>query len=144
GRTTMQTLIEQNDALPQPSEAGSLAFEMAREFNDMVNHYRKGYGMSLEEAKAKAGELAGHEDRVLKGPPKQVGWLDLVRLSEHDPNLAAQRWEEIKTAARNELLNGHRSALSVEGAGHDLWKRAEFLAIREEFRRSWQPKNGIE
>jgi hypothetical protein len=140
----MQSLTEQTDVVPQPSEAGSLAFEMAREFNDMVLHYRKGYDLTLEEAKAKAGELAGHEDRVLKGPPRQIGWLDLAKLSKHDPSLAAQRLEDAKSAARNELLNGHRSAESVEGAGHELWRRCEFLAIREEFRRALQPKNGIE
>jgi hypothetical protein len=140
----MQSLIEQNDALSQPSEAGSLAFEMAREFNDMVHRYREDYGLTLQEAMSKAGELAGHEDRVLKGPPRQLGWLDLARLTQHDPKLAAKRWEEAKSGARNELISGHRSALAVEGAGHDLWKRCEFLALRDEFRQTWQPKNGIE
>jgi hypothetical protein len=116
---------------------------MARAYNDMVHCYRTEYGLSLQEAMSKAGELAGHEDRIMKGPLRQVGWLDLVRLSKRDPNLAAQRWEDVKGAAQKEIRNGHRSALSVEGAGHELWKRAEFLAIREEFREAWQPKNGI-
>jgi hypothetical protein len=55
-----------------------------------------------------------------------------------------QRWEEIKQAAREDLQSGHRAARTVEGYYSNPWKRAQFLAIREDLAKEWQPRNGIE
>jgi hypothetical protein len=61
-----------------------------------------------------------------------------------DPDRAAARWEEIKRAALDELRTGHRAARAVETANIVAWRRAQFLALREELAAEWQPRNGIE
>jgi hypothetical protein len=112
----------------------------------MMAFWQEHFGDSYEQALAKLNgplDLA-HRKRILDCPPEQVTWLDLHTLADQDPDAAAQRWEEIKTAALQELRSGHRAASTVEATSVGPWDRARFLAIREEFGRDWRPRNGIE
>jgi hypothetical protein len=126
-----------------PSEAGVIAGELAKSFGQMVQLYEKHFSLSREEAVRRAAEFPA-DDRVLHGPPDQVGWFDLHGIARSDPDRATARWEEIKRAALDELRTGHRAAGAVETANDGAWQRAQFLALRVELSAEWQPRNGVE
>jgi hypothetical protein len=127
------------------SDAGVLAGELAKSFGQMVEGYERYFSQSREEAVQRASEpMPDGGQRALSGPPDQVSWLDLHMIARTDPDRAAARWEEIKRAALEELRTGHRGARAVEAADNGAWRRAQFLALREELSAEWQPRNGIE
>jgi hypothetical protein len=70
--------------------------------------------------------------------------LDLDQLAAVDPELAVRRWEDVKDEAHAELESGHRAAMTMESYQEKCWRRAQFLALREELAEQWQPQNGIE
>ncbi len=74
----------------------------------------------------------------------QLTWMDFAGLTKCQPDLARKRWDELKQIARSELKSGHRAAKVVEGASNSPSVRAEFIALREDLARDWQPRNGIE
>jgi hypothetical protein len=131
---------------PVPSEAGILAREMATVYRDLLEYYRDQYKLSPPEALAKADSpfCPQHADNLLRGPADQVTWHGLSHLAEHQPELAEQCWERVKQAARDELHTGHRAAKAMEGYHSDPWRRARFLAVREDLARAWRPRNGME
>ena len=129
------------------SEIASIASEMARAYTGMVRYYRDVYGLTVEEAEKKTRELiesAKGDDRALTGPSDQVSWWQLTELMEHEPKKAVAAWERVKHAAREELASGRRAATAIHGVLGSPWDRARLLAIREAFRKEWQPSNGIE
>jgi len=142
----MTQLTKQIPASSSPAETGSLASEMANAHRQMVEFYREHYGLSPEEAAAKLDESPDpeYERRIAKCPPDQFTWLDMKTLADRDPKLAVQRWEDTKQAARDELRSGQRAGKAMEAAGLGPWQRAQFLAIRGELGREWNPRNGIE
>ena len=73
-----------------------------------------------------------------------MSWWQLTELMEHEPKKAVAAWERVKHAAREELASGHRAATAIHGVHGSPWDRARLLAIREAFRKEWQPTNGIE
>jgi hypothetical protein len=79
----------------------------------------------------------------LKGRPDEVSWFDLDTLAQKNEQLALERWDQIKEAARNEVRSGHRSARAIQDGGGP-WERARFLAIRAELTKGLQPRNGAE
>src|SRR5207248_451464 len=122
-----------------PSEAGVLAGELAKSFGQMVQLYEKHFSLSREEALRRATEPPPDGgDRTLNEPPDQVSWFDLHLVARTDPDRAAARWEEIKRAALDELRTGHRAAKAVETTSIGAWRRAQFLALREELSAEWQ------
>lgn len=142
----MSAITESQETIPGQAEAGVLAREMAAAFGGMVEWYTKHYKLSAREAVAKAEEAAppAYEEHLLRGPPDQVSWHGLHELARRDPALAQQRWEEVKQAALDELRSGHRAAMALEGSDPSCWKRAQFLAIRQELSEQWQPRDGLE
>ena len=130
---------EDSDVIP-------IACAMASAFADVVADYEKNWGLSREEAIANvyAGD-ANAIERIRAAPPDQVSWLDLQILAKHSPELAVQRWQEVKQAARNELKSGHRAASVVASpAGTLCWGKARYLALRAELLEGWQPRNSVE
>ena len=128
-----------------PSEAGVLAGELAKSFAWMVGAYERDFRLSREEALRRAAEPTADEgQRALSGPPDQVGWFDLHLIARADPERAAERWEEVKRAALEELRTGHRAAQAAETVSDNAWQRARFLALREDLSAGWGPRNGIE
>jgi hypothetical protein len=119
---------------------------MAAELKEMVETYQAHWGLSREEAVAKATEppLPEYVAHLLRTPPEQLSWWNLDTVAKHDPALAMRCWERIKQAARLELRSGHRAARAVEEFSTSPWKRAEFLALRDELAQGWQPRGGIE
>ena len=130
----------------QPSEAGSLADELAKARRRILEHYERVYQLSHEVALAKVKEMGSKENLefILQRPPTETSWWDLDQMAAHDPDLAAERWLEIKEAARQELTSGHRVAESVANSDEYAWKRAQFLALRDELSSEWSPRNGLE
>jgi hypothetical protein len=128
---------------PDVSEVVPLAQEMHAALAELVKEYKRRLSLSTQQAVDKATQaLPGEEDRIRNTLPERLTWLNLHLLTERDPQLAAQRWEEVKLAARQELRSGHRMARGF----HDSrpWERAQFLALRDELAREWRPRNGIE
>src|SRR5262245_38478216 len=107
------------------SEVGPLAREMVACLRELVESYQTESGLSTPEAAAQVREdFSEREESALQCPPPEVRWSDLVGLLERDPQRFLQRWEEIKLAAREELLSGHRACQPVEVYGSTPWKRA--------------------
>ena len=128
-------------------EITSIASELARTYAAMVRYCRKEYDLTLEEADQKMRELmdgAGGNDWALTRPPEEVDWWQLTELTEHGPERAIAAWERVKYLAREELASGHRAATAAHGTLGRPWDRARLLAIREAFRKEWQPSEGIE
>jgi hypothetical protein len=132
-------------ALEDPREAGTLARELAAAFKGVVESFQEAHQLTASGALAKAQETLPHyQAGVLNGPADQVSWFGLQQVARHDPERAAQRWEEIKQAALDELRSGHRAAKAMEGYGSQCWARARFCALRHELMEAWQPRNGVE
>jgi hypothetical protein len=128
---------------PDLSEAVPLAQQMHAALALLVKNYKRDLGLSPQEALDKATQAQpGDEDRFRHTPPEKLTWYNLHFLTQRDPETAAQRWDEIKQAARHELRSGHRMARAF----HDCspWERAQFLALRDDLAREWRPRNGIE
>jgi hypothetical protein len=142
----MSTVVGPHAVPPVSTEASSLARELAASFRSAVEFYRDHFGCTAPEAVAKVGQSwpPDYEERVLSGPPDQVSWHALEHIAERNPELMAQCWERIKQAAREELESGHRAAQVMEGQDPTPWRRAQFLAIRDDLAREWRPRNGIE
>ena len=131
---------------PMPSEAGTLAREMAAAYRGLLEYYRDQYKLSPPEALAKVDAPFPPylEENAVRGPADQVTWHDLGRLAEHQPELAEQAWARVQQEARDELASGHRAAKAMEGYYSHLWKRAQFLAVREQLAKEWGPRSGVE
>jgi hypothetical protein len=126
-------------------EVRELATEVAQSFGNMVGHYRKHYGMSADEARAKAAECPDHlYDHAVGCPPSQLSWFELDAIAQRDPDRAAERWEEVKRAAQGEVASGHRAARALEGNDSRCWSRARFLGVRAELSAAWRPRNAAE
>jgi hypothetical protein len=117
---------------------------LAGAFGSLVASYRKDLSLSPEEARRRAVEdcTESHEN-ALNGPPDQITWLDLDALAQQDAGLALERWQQIKTAARDEVRSAYRAARAVEDGG-SAWGRAGFLAVRAELTESYRPRNPVE
>jgi hypothetical protein len=145
----MNTSLDIPQATPPATEAPSLAHELAKARTELVAYYRRQYGQSIPEAVKKAEELiattnAANIERILRTPADCTTWLEMEQLAAVDPVLAARRWEKIKEAAYQELASGHQSAKAVESYEQTCWKRAQFLARREDLANQWRPRGGIE
>jgi hypothetical protein len=122
-----------------------LAAELAQAFGHMVGFYREHYGLTPEEARAKAAAAPDEFiEHVLAAAPSQVSWFDLDAIARRDPARAAARWEEVKQAARGEIATGQRAARALEGYDSHCWSRARFLAVRSELSAAWRPRNAAE
>jgi hypothetical protein len=135
---------------PDTDEAGSLAAELARAYEQMTVFYRDQLGLADGDADRHARGLdlsphEAHEDaaRIRARPPDQVSWFDLNRLAARDPQDAAAVWKEIKTEAGRELASGHRTAQALSWQGRP-WDRARFLAIRDSVQSGSPPQGGVE
>jgi hypothetical protein len=125
-------------------EIGSLARELARGHNDLIDQFQRYAGMEAAEAAEAAHTPHNHAlERVRTAPPDQLSWSTLAQAAKHDPTVTRAAWERIKSAARQELASGHRTAKSLERAGTP-WDRARFLALRDAFRDDWQPRGEVE
>jgi hypothetical protein len=131
-------------------EAGSLAKELAKAYQEMAGFYRDALGLTGPQADARA---RGHDDtpqlaaedsaRIQAQPPDQLSWFDLNRLANRDPALLAEVWAGLQAEARKELASGHRTAEALEWQSRP-WNRARFLAIRDSLRQGSPPQDGIE
>jgi hypothetical protein len=122
-----------------------VAVELARSFGSLVAHYRELYGLSPEDARARAGGTRERcVDRALGCDPSRVGWFNLNTSVERDPERAEARWEEVEDAARGEVASGHWAARALERYESHCWRRARFLAIRSELAAGWWPRTAAE
>ncbi len=128
-------------------EMESLARELGAAYARRIKFYRNEYNLELAEAQERAEMRHNPEfrQRGLTDPPDQVNYNALEDLADQDPAQALAAWQRIKSAARDDLLSGHRAAQAMEVGGMtNAWQRAQFLAIRAAFIEEWQPTNGGE
>jgi hypothetical protein len=76
--------------------------------------------------------------------PEELTWADLQEILGQTGERAADRWEEVKQAALEELRSGHWAGGVLEGDDPRPYRLARFLAIRAELTEGWQPRNGVE
>lgn len=133
-----------------PNEAGSLASELAHAYQQMSAMYFEQLHFSSGDADQATRGLDQTPDQALEDlvrirarAPDQVTWFDLQRLVNHDPDEMIAAWAHLRAEARAELASGHRTAHALEWNGRPL-DRARFLAIRDSFRDTSPPQNGIE
>jgi hypothetical protein len=132
------------------AEVPTLAMDLARAYQRMVQFYHHQLEMALPDADQRARgldyspeEAAADLARIRDRPPDQVSWFDLNRLVERDPAAMDVVWEDIKEAAYRELVSGQRTAKALTWDSRP-WERARFLAIRESLRGEPPPQPGIE
>lgn len=105
----------------------------------------------IAEASARAREPLGHDpgtdQHTGQFVPDRVGWHDLARLAEHDPEAGRDLWLAIKREARHELASGIRAASALESpmpSTNQPWNRARYLAIVDALRTDLQPRGQLE
>lgn len=133
-----------------PTEAGSLASELAHAFLQMVTFHRDQMHLEPGAADQAARGLDRTPEqalddliRIRERAPDQVTWGDLQRLIHYDPHEMVALWDDLKSGARDELASGHRTAQALAWNGRPL-DRARFLAVRHSFLSTTPPQNGIE
>ncbi len=140
--------IERAARRTEESEIEAISSQLGAAYRRMLNFYRKDFNLEPIEADQRARGLDGDDfdqdrDRIASEPASRVSWWDLTRLTERDPALAVAQWERVKRESQNELVSGHRTAAALEWHGTP-WERARFLALRNAFAESWQPRGRIE
>jgi hypothetical protein len=116
--------------LPVADESLPLACELNAPFAALVKNFREYSKLSPAEAFNLASESRpSEEERILHCPPDEIAWHDLHTLARRDPDLAQNRWQEVKEAARQELQSGHRAAKVMSlyptaGSGRGSWPSA--------------------
>jgi hypothetical protein len=133
------------DAAPATAAVGpdaeALARDLSAAFIDKLRQFRRARDGDLNLLEIEELKNGGLSQAVRNKSPDKVSFLDLEGLSRSMPEEALQLWEEVKAAARNDLANGWHAARAVRG---DAWGRACFLAIRDQLRQLWPPRNGLE
>jgi hypothetical protein len=142
----MKTVIVKHVSPLGANEVKPLARELAAAFRDRVNQYKYELGLSTEEAvaKAEADCPLSRLFRIMDCAPEELTWADLQEILGKTGERAADRWEEVKQAALEELRSGHWAGGVLEGDDPRPYRLARFLAIRTELAEGWQPRNGVE
>lgn len=142
----MNQIVENSSSPPTATEVGPLAEELGRAMIRVIEQVRNQYRLQPADALARVEGMAlpDHSHQLLAQPSELVTWFNLQILAQSDPAKGAERWEQIKAEARNELATGHRAAKSVETDDANCWQRAQFLALRAELSNEWRPTNGQE
>jgi hypothetical protein len=131
--------------LTQKDEQVALAQKLAQCFRDRVEGYKQTYGLTSEEAVAKATALPpGVVNSTRRVPPDAVSWGDLTTLFLSDPAVALEKWMETREAAREELQGGARAAGAVQAVSTTPWSLAQFLAVRDKLIAEWHPEHACE
>jgi hypothetical protein len=137
--TALQSTEKQAAAQPLARE---ISAAVCRHVETQVHQFETSPENCLEKVN-QATEL--QTKRALGCEPSQFTWMDFHTLNQTDPELGLQRWNEVQEAAKQQFLSGHMAAAANEGTlSATAWPRAQFLALREELARDWNPQNGIE
>ncbi|HEV3146204.1 MAG TPA: hypothetical protein VGZ47_20120 [Gemmataceae bacterium] len=139
-----------SESAPPPAEPApdreprELARELIQAFEDELIKYRR----IKERDPERADPSQPPPDWLLEGirgkPAQDVTFFDLERLARIDPAEAAQRWQEVKETARQDITGGEHAARALEFMGGSAWERACFLAIREQLHAAWPPRSAGE
>jgi hypothetical protein len=123
-----------------------LARRLAAVYEALVTHYKYSEGLSPAEAVAKADEQCSLSRlfEIMDRQPERITWEDVRQLVGETGTRAADCWQEIVQAAREELGSGHRAGGALMDRYAVPYQLARFLAIREELTEGWQPRNGVE
>jgi hypothetical protein len=126
---------------PDGSDTKALARELYVKFiEDMKKHEQT----RIVNAKLFDGKTITTDDvldQEMAMPADQVHFGTLEHLAHYRPESALTKWEEVKTAAQEEVASGWHAGRAVVV---DAWDRACFLAIREHYHRQWPPRSGVE
>jgi hypothetical protein len=118
---------------------------LAESLRAEARSYEELFGKGPEEALAMArDEAPGAADDARRTPPENVSWSNIRALFQTDATLAAEKWLELREAARADTEAGIDAGEAVGGAASGPWDLARFLARRERMMAGWQPQNGIE
>lgn len=139
-------ILSPSDSDAQRSDDSvELAKEMGRAFGESVEAYREYFGLTPDEARARArGSDEASREHLDAAPLDELSWADLDSLDRLSPGDGQKKWSAIKEAAQQELQNGHRAARSLGGLTSTCWGRAQFLALKDELLESLQPQSTLE
>lgn len=122
-------------------QAAHLAREAYQAFAEELEQYRR---MKLEQFFKPNEVREGEVESILALPPHELTFSHLEHLSRVDAARAFARWEEMRAAAREDLIHGRIAAYVLEHEGGSAWERAMFLAVREQLYLAWSPRHGGE
>jgi hypothetical protein len=83
-------------------------------------------------------------ETIIKTPASSLTWAQVTELARTDPELAEQKLGALRLEAAEELRSGHRAARINQTVNATPLERARHLALSDEMRRQFQPRNGIE
>jgi hypothetical protein len=121
-----------------------LARELFRAVTEELAKYQRTREQSAERPDPAQPPSAEYVAALLAKPAEDVTFFDLERIARADPARSAARWGEVKATAARDLASGWTAARALEPLGGSAWKRAEFHALRHQFRQAWPPRNGGE
>lgn len=125
------------------AEIDFVARKLFAKYHQLVESYKNVEKLSSAEAFAKADEApdeAFWAQQRLK-PLENFSWFDLNAMPG-DANLTVSIWEQIKQAAREEVLSGTYAFSKV--VRRTPYENAIYLAVRAAFQDQWTPQNGGE
>lgn len=130
---------------PTDAEISSVVRRLAAAYAANVGWRMQELKETAEEAerRTRAADDPERQRRALSEPSDEVSWRTLSPLIEAEPEVGWAVWERVKAEAYDELVSGHRAAISLCW-DDSPWRRAQFLAIRQAFVDEWQPRGGIE
>lgn len=121
--------------------------ELAADYRSRLEYVHNAFTENTTEETLRVvgtGASAWDVERARTCPPDEFDHRALEALWEVSPEEAQERWEAVKAAAREELEQGKRSALALEGGYNELWSRAQYLAIRQDMADQLRPTGGVE
>lgn len=125
------------------AEIRVLANRLAESYADSLKVYVREYKLTLEEAIAKQEDRSQeYLERLWETPSEQVHWFTLNDLQGRAPELAIQKWQQVKEDAREDLASGHYSFARI--LDHSPYEKAIYLAVRDAFSEQWKPQNAGE
>jgi hypothetical protein len=131
--------------VPTDAEIDTVARRLAAAYEGNIRWRMTELKESAEDADRRVRAFDGPERQreALSEPSDQVSWWSLSQLIESNPETGWSVWERVKAEASDELVSGHRAAVTICW-DDSPWQRAQFLAVRQAFVDEWQPRGGIE
>ena len=131
-------------APPPEHDADQLAREAARALAEEFDRYHQAL-LAKQNYPNPADRPSDWEtQRLQNSPPEDFSFSDFERLARADPALATARWEQVKAAARRDVVTGWAAARALTALGGDAWGRAGFMALRDRLRQAWHPRHAAE
>ena len=96
--------------------------------------------------KKRPEDFDGYVEFIKSKAMSRINWGDLGQVWNSSPRDAIELWRAIRLEARDEFFSGHYGARAFEAieSQHELFRRAQYLAVRGGLGEEWRPRGASE